>query len=215
MSRLRRSSPWVIGAALLTAQPAAADKPGKVAIGPESPKGALLFKVMPWPAVYQLNFIRDKEPGFFSSNLYPIGIEPVRDAGERFVVETLPPGRYHLEAVFQQSRWGACLEAKTFAVSIQAGKIAYLGTVDVRQTLASIPRLARQNHDMTAGNFEWHLYRTGIAVPDLTDRDPQALARAATFVREHMPKSSAATELAPVEWAPYTSTGATGPDRCV
>jgi hypothetical protein len=201
----------------LAASPASADKPAKVVIGPGSPRGAVLFKVAPSPVAYELSFFRDKEPGFFSSNFYPIFVERAQTGeGERFVVETLPPGRYELEAVFQQRRWGACLNARTLAFTIKAGKIAYLGTLDPRPTLASIQRSAEAAGDLTASNFQWHLYRTGVRAPTLSDRDAQALAEAKNFVRRNMPRTSAPTELAEAEWGPYVGVSSTGNrDRCI
>lgn len=195
----------VVLALLLCAQPAAADNPKKVAIGPGSAKGALVFRAAPSTIGYALFFTRDEGKGAWSRG-YWVVVEGSR-AGEsdRFIVETFPPGRYRLNAVYQQGKWAACLHATTFTVTVTPGNIAYLGMLDARPTLASIQRNARAKNELNALTFQWHLYRTNVVAPGLSGRDPESVADAGNFVRQHMPKSSATMTLADVQWGPYAS----------
>jgi hypothetical protein len=210
---MRRGRPAAL-AALLCAGTAAAGDPSKVAVGPGTPKGALLFNVPPLPVDYQLLFTRIDAP---VSKAYFVYIKAVPTAkGERFIVTTLPPGSYLLEGLYQQQKWAACLQQRTFRVSVDAGRIAYLGNVDARPTLASIQRNAEASRQLRAEFGEWHFYRAGLAPPRISDRDPAGLARAASFVRESMPRSRAVPVLADLKWGPYETVGTTGrANRCM
>jgi hypothetical protein len=200
---------------LLCTHAAAADTPGKVAVGPGSPKGALLFKIPPSPIGYRLFFIRDDELGAMARGHSVFIKETKAGAGERFVIESLKPGRYLLGSVHRQAKWIACLEARTFLVTVEPGKIAYLGTLDVRPTLDSIQRNAAARKQLSAETFQWHFYRTDIATPRLTDRDAAGVAQAESFVRRNMPKSTAAATLAPLQWSTYSGVKTSGgADRC-
>jgi hypothetical protein len=204
-------------ALLLCAGPATgSDNPRKVAIAPGSPKGALLLKVPPLPIDYAFLLVRLDERGVPSRSDW-IFIKPVPlEAGDRFIVATFPPGEYLLEGVAQQSRWVGCLHARTLKVSIEPGKIAYLGAVDARPTLASIQRNADRPKEQVAHSGQWHIFRDEIAAPIVTERDDAGLARAASFVRARMPKSSVAATLAAVKWLPYHLLGRrTQINRCV
>lgn len=200
---------------LVCTQSAAADTPRKVAIGPGSTKGALLFNVPASPIGYRLFFIRAEDLGTRARGHSVFIRESRASEGERFVVESLKPGRYLLASVHRQSKWIACLAARTILVTVEPGKIAYLGTLDVRPTLDSIQRNATAEKELSAENFQWHFYRSDIAVPRLTDRDAGGLAQAETFVRHNMPKSAASASLAPLQWASYRSVNSSsGADRC-
>lgn len=190
---------------LLAAQPAAADKPRNVDITPSSPRGALLFKVRPQPVGQMLVFTRNQRSDFLSVG-HRIWIKSSQQPeGERYIVEMLPPGEYRLNALHQQQNWAACLEARTLTVKIKAGELAYLGTLDAGPTLATIQHNARLNKHMTARSTEVHLYRSNVLPPEITERDPAAVAKALAFVRAAMPKSSAPVNLADVEWGPFQS----------
>ena len=203
-------------ALFLCAQPAAADNPKKVAIGPGSPKGALLFRAPPFWIDQLLLFTRDG-PDASSSREYYVAIKNRPTAkGESVLVTTLPPGRYRLEALYQQDKWVACLQANTLKVTIEPGKIAYLGIIDTRPTLASIQRNARASNDLRAYMGQWHFYRSNIDVPLVVGRDPEGLAQAQSFVSQQMPKSSAIAELADLQWGAYESPEPSGrANRCV
>ena len=204
-------------ALLLCAGPAtAADNPRKVAITPASPKGALLLKVPPVPIDYVFLLVRLDAAGKPSREDW-LFVKPVTlETGDRFIVGTFPPGEYLLEGIAQQSRWVGCLHARTLEISVQPGKISYLGAVDVRPTLASIQRSADRPKEQVAHYGQWHIFRDEIAAPIVTERDAGGLARAQSFVRQHMPKSSAAATLAVVRWLPYQLIGRrTRINRCV
>lgn len=192
-------------AALLCAQPAAADDPRKVAIGPGSPKGALLFKIPASPIHHVLMLTRE---GNSPTGDYGVPIKPMR-AGEggRFIVTALPPGRYRLDSVHLQRAWMGCLHSAMPTFSIEPGKIAYLGSLDTRPTLASIQRSARARRNLTASLGQWYRYRIDVGIPRLADRGPEGLAQAESFVRREMPRSSAPVALA--ELGPGQDSGAT------
>ena len=189
---------------LLAAQPAAADKPRNVDITPSSSRGALLFKVRPQPVGHMLVFTRNQRSSFLSVG-HRIWIKGTGPEKERFIVEILPPGEYRLNAVHQQQAWAACLEARTLTVTIKAGEIAYLGSLDAGPTLATIQHNARLNKQMSASAHELHLYRSNVVPPQIAERDAAAVAQAQTFVRQEMPKSSAPVNLAHLEWGPFES----------
>jgi hypothetical protein len=202
-------------AILVSGHPASAENPRKIAIAPGSEKGALLFEVPAWPAHQMIAFARNAAERRAAEEEL-IGIKP-RPAGEgpSFEVMALPPGEYRLVAVYQQSKWAACLASRTIHVTIKPGAISYLGTLDTRPTLASIHRNAQANKHGYAETFQWHLYRTDVVAPRLTDRDPTGLARAERFVRENMPRSSAPVGLADLKWAPYQVIARSGrPNKC-
>lgn len=195
---------WTASAALLCAGPALADDPGKVAIGPDSPKGALLFKVPAVPIDHVLMLSRE---GDSATKAYWIRIKPMRSGeGDRFIVTTLPPGRYRLDSVHMQRFWLGCLHASVPTFSIEPGRIAYLGSLDTRPTLAAIQRSAQAHRNLTASIGQWYRYRIDTGIPRIADRDPEGLARAESFVRREMPKSPAAVALA--ELGPGQDSGA-------
>jgi hypothetical protein len=200
-------------AVLLCARPALADDPGKVAIGPGSPKGALLLSIPPMPVTHLLYFTRE---GDRPTKGYSVQIKgrPIA-AGGRFIVVALPPGRYRLDSVYLQQKWVGCLHASVPTISIDPGRIAYLGSLDTRPTLASIQRSAQANRHLTASTFEWHFYRISAGAPRIGDRDPGGLAQAESFVRRNMPKSSAKVALADLgPGRDASSTQTTFADRC-
>lgn len=180
--------------AFIFAQPAAADDPRKVAIGPDSAKGALIFRIPPVSASHVLTFTREGSSPT-TSNWARIKGRPIAE-GDRFIVETLPPGRYRIDSVQVQGHWLGCLHATMPTFTIEPGKIAYLGSLDTRPTLAAIQRSAQAHKDLTASVGQWHRYRITDGIPRLADRDPAGLARAESFVRTDMPKSSATVMLA-------------------
>jgi hypothetical protein len=204
----RRALPAVLGA-LLFAQPAAADDPRKVAIGPGSAKGALLFKVPPAPVHHVLMLTRI---GASPTDAYGVPIKPRPIAeGDRFIVTALPPGRYRLDSVHLQVSWLGCLHAAVPTFTVEPGKIAYLGSLDTRPTLASISRSAQAHKNLTASLGQWYRYRIEAGLPRLADRGPAGLAEAEGFVRRQMPRSSgpvALAELGPGQDIPLQSSRA-------
>ena len=116
--------------------------------------------------------------------------------GDRFVVTALSPGRYRLDSVHLRRWWLGCLHAAVPTFSIEPGKIAYLGSLDTRPTLASISRSAQANKTLTASLGQWYRYRIEAGAPRLTDRGPEGLAQAQGFARIEMPRSSAPVALA-------------------
>ncbi len=189
----RRASAAAL-AALLFAQPAAADDPRKVAIGPGSPKGALLFKVPPAPAHHVLMLTRI---GASPTHAYgvPIKARPIAQ-GDRFIVTALPPGRYRLDSIHLQRWWLGCLHATVPTFTVEPGKIAYLGSLDTRPTLASISRSAQAHKNLSASLGQWYRYRIEAGIPRLSGRDAEGLAEAVSFARREMPSSSGGVALA-------------------
>ncbi|HYJ84317.1 MAG TPA: hypothetical protein VEW26_15905 [Allosphingosinicella sp.] len=203
--RLRRIRLTAALSAFLLAQPAAADEPRKVAISPGSPKGARLFKVPPAPANHVLLFTR---VGASPTNAHWVLVKarPIA-GGDRFIVTALPPGRYRLDSVHMQRWWLGCLHAAVPTFTIEPGKIAYLGSLDTRPTLASISRSAQAHKNLTASLGQWYRYRIEAGIPRLADRDPQGLVQAESFVRREMPRSAGPVALA--ELGPGEDSGPT------
>jgi|GEM_PF-2535766 len=193
---------------LAATQPAGADEPRNVALSPASPRGALLFKTRPQPFGQMLVFARNQRSSVWSVG-HRIRIKATDDSeSERYFVEILPPGEYRLNAVHQQQAWAACLEAQTLTVSVKAGEITYLGTLDTGPTLAAIQRNARDRNELSAGSYELHLYRSNVVPPQVTERDPAALEQARFFVRGEMPKSSAPLVMGDLRWGSFESSAA-------
>ena len=212
-SPLRYRAALAALAALLSAGPASADDPRKVAISADSPKGALLFKIPPVPVAHLLMFTRE---GASPTTAYWVRIKgsPVSE-GDRFVVTALPPGRYRLDSVYLQRKWVGCLHSAMPTFSVEPGRIAYLGSLDTRPTLASIQRSAQAHGNLTAPTGQWYRYKIDAGAPRLADRGPEGLAQAESFARREMPGSSAAVALA--ELGPGRDSGTTQAalaDRC-
>lgn len=193
-SRRRRIGLAAALSAFLAAQPAAADDPRKVAVGPGSPKGALLFKVPPAPAHHVLMFTRI---GASATNAHWVSVKarPVAE-GDRFIVAALPPGRYRLDSVHMQRWWLGCLHAAMPTFTVEPGRIAYLGSLDTRPTLVAISLSAQAHKNLTASLGQWYRYRIETGIPRLANRDPEGLAQAESFARREMPRSSGPVELA-------------------
>lgn len=195
-----------IGAGLLFAAcPGMAEKPRNVALTPKSSKGALLFRVQTRPTPYTLVFTKNGKSDWLSTG-HRIEVKGSFDAPvTRYVVQTLEPGEYRLNAIHQQQNWGACLQARTITVRIAPGRIHYLGHLEVGPTLASIQRNAIRGKDMRARTHSMNMYFTDIDPPLLSRRDEVDRAAAEAFAKAEMPKSSASLGLAEIEWVSFTT----------
>jgi hypothetical protein len=151
---MRRLLAIVAAAGLLTTGPAAAEsRPERVRLTAESSKGAVLIRVPVQSFEYSLQFSRNGSSGFLS-RVYQMNVR-AGPAGYRYIARTLAPGRYRLDTVWQQGRWSACLEQGTIEFQVIAGRIAYVGTLQVEPILASVQRqaVARGRTSVAAGDI--------------------------------------------------------------
>jgi hypothetical protein len=164
---------------LVSAAQAPAEKPRNVAITPASKKGALLLKVQTRRTPYTLVFTKDGKSNFLSTG-YQIEVKGSFDEpAESYIVQTLEPGFYRLNAIHQQQNWGACLEARTISVRITSGRIHYLGRFEAGATLATIQRNAIQGKQTSARMHAMNMYFDHVAPPLLTatgEADPALAA---------------------------------------
>lgn len=155
---------------------------GKMHITSTSARGAILVKVGATTVPYMLVLQREGQTGF-GSRIYSIVIKPGRREAV-FAHEELKPGRYLLGYLAVQNSWVFPLTRESFLVPIEAGKVSFLGRLNVEDMLASLRSQA------VAANKETLPIGTGWAadqgdiIPTLSDRDDQSLEQAATYAEE-------------------------------
>ncbi len=198
----------IAAALLLAASQGMAEKPRSVALTSKSPKGALLFRVQTRQTPYTLVFTKNGKSNWLSTG-HRIEVKGSFDApANRYVVQTLEPGEYRLNAVHQQQNWGACLQDRTVTVRISPGRIHYLGHLEVGPTLASIQRNAVRGKDLRARTHSMNMYFTDIDPPLLSMREEADRVAAEAFARAEMPKSSAPVGLAEIDWVSFATPAA-------
>ena len=195
----------LVAALLTSASPGMAEKPRNVAITSGSKKGALLFKVQTRSTPYTLVFTKDGKSNWMSVG-HQIEVKGSLDQPvERYVVQTLEPGEYRLNAIHQQQNWGACLEERTISVRVEPGRIHYLGAFEAGPTLASIQRNAIRGKQTSARTHAMNMYFDDVEPPLLSGRDETDRLAAETFARSQMPKTTAPVGIAGVEWVSFAT----------
>lgn len=197
-----RTAPILIVTLLAGASAAAIgrDDPRSIKLDPDAKDGVLLVRMPPSPVDYKLVIQREGSGGF-GSRVYYLDAR-TNLPGERpgYEARKLSAGRYVLKGVMQQDAWLGCLDIGTMLFTIQAGKINYLGAIDVRPTLNAIQAAALAAGDTTArpGQSKSLTY-FDVLRPSVGGREADDLAQVERFVKEGMPRAQADVVLAPVE----------------
>lgn len=181
-------------AALMVTQPAEAQKrPEKIALSPNSDKGAVLIRVPAMPFPYALQFSKNGKSGFMS-RVYIMKVEAA-PAGYLYIARTLAPGRYRLDNVWQQGLWTACLEQGTFEFTINPGKVAFIGTFEVNGVLREIQSQAVAQGKSVVHGTDYMQGQASISTDMVTRRDDSDLSEARQFAESKMNSSGELVEL--------------------
>jgi hypothetical protein len=184
-------------AAFTLAAPAVADSnAAKIRLAAGSGKGAILIRVPVQPFSYGLMFSKDGKSGFLS-RVYIMQVKK-GGPGDTWIAETLSPGRYRLDSMWQQKRWSACLESGTFEVEVKPGRIAYTGRLDTDALLADLQRQAVAAGRTVQTGTSYYLSHNKTAVPPLGGRDEAGLREARAFADEGMNGSGRLVDLGEV-----------------
>lgn len=165
----------------------------------------MLLRVPIKPFPYALTFSKNGKSGFMS-RVYAMKVEPA-GSGYAYIARTLSPGRYRLDNVWQQGAWTACLEKGTFEFSVDAGKIAYLGTFEVDGVLNEIQSQAIANGKMVVRGTDYMQGAAKVSGDMVIGRDPAALSEARQFADRTMNGSGALVVLADVKGASFNTSG--------
>ena len=192
---------------VVSASPAIAQKrPDRIHLTATSRSGAVLIRVPVQPFDYTLQFSRNGNSGFLS-RVYQMNVR-AGPPGYRYIARTLSPGRYRLDSVWQQGRWSACLERATIEIPVEAGRIAYVGTLQVDSILAAIQQSAieRGRTSVAAGDFV--VSRPDDVRPIIDGRDEAGIADARTFAQTVMNGSGNLLQLAQLNETSFSTSGA-------
>lgn len=177
--------------------PAAAQKqPDKIRLTPQSQDGAVLIRVDTFLADSQLWLNKGGNSGF-GSRVFIIDV-PVGDGEAVYVARTLKPGRYRMDSVWQQKRWGIVLRGDTVEFEVKPGKIVFLGKLNNGDLLRGL-----QHEAVAAGKTEsrglsgFVTYKHGLK-PAFSERDETGLAEAVRFTKGTMNSGADMVELAPL-----------------
>jgi hypothetical protein len=172
-------------AAFTIAAPALADSsPARIRLTAQSGKGVILIRVPVQPFGYGLMFSKDGKSGFLS-RVYMMQVRK-GPPGDTWIAETLSPGRYRLDSMWQQKRWSACLESGTFEVEVKPGRIAYVGRLDTDALLADLQRQAVAAGRTVQSGTSYYLSHNKTAVPPLGERDEAGIEAARSFADREM-----------------------------
>jgi hypothetical protein len=144
-----------------------------------STKGAILVKVEATSAPYRLVLRKEGQTGF-GSRIYSIMIKPGRRESV-FAHEKLEPGRYVLEYLAVQNSWVFPLTRESFIVAVEAGKVSFLGRLNVEEMLVSLHSQTVAANKVTLPVGTGWAADQGDVVPKLSDRDDQGLAQATSY----------------------------------
>ncbi len=180
--------------------------PGKIKLTAQSKDGVVLIRVPVQPFDYALQFSKNGSSGFMSRvYIMKIGSGPARSY--RYIARTLAPGRYRLDSMWQQGLWSVCLEQGTFEFDVTAGRIAFLGTLQAEQSLASLQGQASSAGETTqtvGGYFQSH---DSTPPPVVQGRTAGDLDAARQFAQASMSGSGALVDLAEVQQAVFSTSG--------
>lgn len=198
--RLTRSIAEFVFAAfipfLITGQVAAKESPEKIEITRKSKNGAILVKVDTIPADFQLWFQKVQSSGF-GSRVYMIKVA-AEDGRERYVSRTLSPGKYRLDSIWQQKRFGLLLSHDTFDFEIKSGIITYIGKLNTLDLLLKLQKEAvAANRTVAVGTSGFSTDRHGIR-PVLVERTTSGLGDAESFAMQLMHAQHGMVELGEV-----------------
>ncbi|HEX8583587.1 MAG TPA: hypothetical protein VF680_04180 [Allosphingosinicella sp.] len=194
--------------AMIAPAPAGAfENPAKIKVTERSKGGAVLIRLPVQRAPIALQFSKNGSSGFLS-RVYMIKVKPGAATDFTWAAESWGPGRYRLDSIWQQGHWSACLEQGTFEVDVKAGKIAYVGTLDTGQLLASLQEQVVEQGKVIQTGSSYFQSHGKTRVPPLGDRDEAGLAAARSFAETSMNGSGERVELASTREVSFATSGA-------
>lgn len=167
------------------ASPATAQKsPEKIRLTPASDQGAVLIRIDRIPAKFQLWFQKSGKSGF-GSRVYMIPVA-AGERGELYIARTLTPGRYRLDSIWQQLRWGLLLSGDTVEFDIKPGSVTYLGKLDTWSLLTTLQDMAvAAGVTVSHGTSGYSTAKHGLR-PSFSGRDDNGLADAKSYAATTM-----------------------------
>jgi hypothetical protein len=177
---------------------AAAQKtPEKIRLTAASKDGAVLMRVARIPADFQL-FLQKSGSSGFGSRVYMMDVKPGR-SGETYIARTLPPGRYRIDSIWQQKRWGLLLSGDTVEFDIRPGRISYLGALNSSALLEAIQTGASAaGKTVSLAPGSGYSSREHGLVPTFGGRDTASFGEALAFSQTMMLASPDTVDLAPL-----------------
>ena len=172
-------------AAILIVPAAAQRSPERITLTPASRDGVVLFTVETVPAEVMIRLQRAGQSGF-GSRVYDIPV--AMGVGDvRYVGRTLRPGRYRIDSIWQQNRWGLVFARDTVEFDVTAGGVTYLGAMNNRALLMRL-----QEQTIAAGRTYSSAPGSGFSStthgmrPEFSGRTPTGLAAATEFATRVM-----------------------------
>ena len=181
------------GLAVAGAPVSAQKVPEKIRLTSQSKDGAVLLRVDTYPADTQLWFNKAGKSGF-GSRIFVIDI-PRGDGQATYVARTLAPGRYRLDSIWQQKRWGILLCRDTIEFEVAAAKITYLGKLDNRDILSILQRDAIAAGKTVSVGLSGFISDKHGQKPEFSGRDEAGLGEAIRFASEAMRASEGMVQL--------------------
>lgn len=177
----------------LNAPVVAQKSPEEIRLSPTSKSGAILLRVDTIRADQQLFFQKSGSSGF-GSRVYIIEIDG-GDGRDVYVARTLKPGRYRLDSIWQQNRWGLELSGNTVEFDVKPGKITYLGKLETEALLLALQREAvAAGKTVARGTSGFSTDQHGVR-PEFSGRDEASLAEAKEFAGRAMEAEEGMLEL--------------------
>lgn len=172
-------------ALIAMASPATSQKsPEKIRLTSASEQGAVLIRVDRIPAKFQLWFQKSGKSGF-GSRVYMVPVA-AGEKGELYVARTLTPGRYRLDSIWQQLRWGLLLSGDTVEFDIKPGAVTYLGKLDTWTLLTTLQDMAvAAGVTVSHGTSGYSTAKHGLR-PSFSARDANGLADATSYAATTM-----------------------------
>ena len=196
-----------IAALICWAGPATAQKvPERIRLSASSREGAVLIRVPVQPFQSALQVSKNGNSGFLS-RVYLMKI-PEGEPGFRYIARTLSPGSYRLDSVWQQARWGVCLENGTFEFDVRPGEIAYLGTLHTDLLFGALQDQAIASGNAVQRGGSYFLSHGGTDGPVIDGNDDAGLAAARSFAETSMNGAGELVRLANVQTASFATSGA-------
>jgi hypothetical protein len=200
------SLPFVAGALLAAAAPAAAKEVEKIAITPASTDALLIFKAndVPVPPGYKTAWrmpLQSYDPAEQKMQSGPYGgVEVLAGRPKSFVdgflVERVKPGTYAFQSFSRQDYWALCFNGDSLQFTVKPGEVLYLGEFDAVSHAVELERLAVTTGRTTTRNSDpVHFFDT-VSPPAFAPVDEAGLAAAAAMVKARMPRTTVAPRAA-------------------
>jgi hypothetical protein len=204
-----RSAALALLLILLTAVPALARNPDRIAITPQSPKAAIILKaeLLPIPPTYRTSYrinLKRYDPeeqrmlgGPFAGATFAATRGSVVDG---YMILQVEPGTYAFQDLSRQDYWALCFNDGSLRFTVGAGEVVYLGEMDVRMHVAELETMAMTSGRTSVRNGQVAHFFDGVTPPAFKPVDAEELAAAAAMAQSRMPRTTVAPRA--VEFTP-------------